>query len=51
MVAQHFDDVRVALPEPFYYLPVPEFCLFVLCEHLVLLALDVESTFGDWGPD
>jgi hypothetical protein len=66
MVAQHFDDVRVALPEPFYYLPVPELCLFVICELLVLLArfcfcknnekassssLGYESTFSDLGPD
>ena len=51
MVAQRFDNARVALPEPFYYLPVPELCLFVICELLVLLALGVESTFGDLGPD
>ena len=51
MIAQRFDDARFALPEPFYYLPVPEFGLFVICEHLVLLALGVESTFGDLGPD
>ncbi len=51
MIAQRFDDARFALPEPFYYLPVPEFGLFVVCELLVLLALGVESTFGDLGPD
>jgi hypothetical protein len=51
MIAQRFDDARVVLPEPFYYLPVPELCLFVICELLVLLALGVESTFGDLGPD
>ena len=51
MITQRFDDARVALPEPFYYLPVQELCLFVICELLVLLALVIESTFGDLGPD
>ena len=43
MIAQRFDEARFALPEPLYYLPVPEFGLFVICELLVLLALGVES--------
>jgi hypothetical protein len=37
MIAHRFDDARVVLPEPFCYLPVPELCLFVICELLVIL--------------
>jgi hypothetical protein len=49
MIAPCFDDARVALPEPFYYLQVLELGLVVICELFVFLALGVESTFGDLG--